>query len=168
LAVSLELSGTSWKLALPDGKQDRPAIYTVNDEAPASRLLHVVAVIDIVKHKWKLSQQVRVAVIHEAGQDGFWISRTLSTRGYQVLVVDPASIPVERHSRRAKTDWLDAIRLVMCLRAWMRGERDRMRVVRVPSLETEAQRHLVRDRGELQKEIGQHRDRIRKLLRTVG
>jgi transposase len=29
-------------------------------------------------------------------------------------------------------------------------------------------RHLARERGQLQKEVGQHRDRIRKLLRTVG
>ena len=70
--------------------------------------------------------------------------------------------------RRAKTDRLDAIRLVLALRAWLRGERDRMKVVRVPAVEAEGQRHLVRERGTLQKEIGQHRDRMRKLLCTVG
>ena len=89
-------------------------------------------------------------------------------RGYETLVVDPASIPVERKARRAKTDRLDAIRLVLALRGWLRGERDRMRVVRVPPAPAEAQRHLVRDRGTLQKEVGQHRDRLRKLLGTVG
>jgi transposase len=75
---------------------------------------------------------------------------------------------VERQARRAKTDRLDAIKLVNCLLAWLRGERDRMHVIRVPGAEAEAQRHLARDRGELQKEIQQHRDRTRKLLRTVG
>jgi transposase len=75
---------------------------------------------------------------------------------------------VERRGRRAKTDRLDAIRLVMALRAWLRGERDRMKVARVPSVEAEGQRHLTRERGTLQKEVGQHRDRLRKLLRTVG
>jgi transposase len=82
--------------------------------------------------------------------------------------VDPASIPVERRARRAKTDRLDSIRLVVTLRAWLRGERDRMKVVRVPAVEAEGQRHLVRERGTLQKEIGQHRDRLRKLLGTLG
>jgi transposase len=43
-----------------------------------------------------------------------------------------------------------------------------MRPVRVPSERAEGLRHLTRDRGQLQKEVGQHRDRIRKLLRTVG
>src|SRR3712207_1963147 len=120
LAVSLELSGASWKIALHDGKRDRPAIYTVSEQAAAPRLLHAVAVIEAVKQKWSLTEQAPVAVIYEAGQDGFWVSRALFAHGYQVLVVDPASIPVERHARRAKTDRLDAIRLVMCLRAWVR------------------------------------------------
>ena len=57
---------------------------------------------------------------------------------------------------------------MLTLRGWLRGEYDRMHVIRVPTVEAEAQRQLVRDRGELQKETQQHRDRIRKLLRTVG
>jgi transposase len=119
LAVSLELASTSWKIALHDGKRDKPAIYTVSEIAPAPRLEHAVAVIEAVRQKWSMPEHAPAAVIYEAGQDGFWISRALSARGYQVLVVDPASIPVERHARRAKTDRLDAIRLVMCLRAWL-------------------------------------------------
>lgn len=168
LAVSLELSSKSWKLALHDGKRDKPGIYTIGDEAATARLTHAIAVIEEVKKKWQLRDDIRVTVLYEAGQDGFWISRALGERGIETLIVDPASIPVERHARRAKTDRLDAIKLVTCLRAWLRGERDRMHVIRIPSPEAEAQRQLVRDRGELQKEVGQHRDRMRKLLRTVG
>ncbi len=107
-------------------------------------------------------------VSDEAGQDAFWNIRALSKIGCAALVVDPASIPVERHTRRAKTDRLGAIKLVSSLCAWLLGERDRMHVIQVPTPEAEAQRQLPRDRGELQKEIGQHRDRIRKLLLTVG
>lgn len=168
LAVSLELSSKSWKIALHDGKRDKPAIHAADDEAPAKRLAHAVTVIEEAKRKWRLPEQARVVVSYEAGQDGFWISRALARIGYETLVVDPASIPVERHARRAKTDRLDAIKLVTCLRAWLRGERDRMHVIRIPTPETEAQRQLVRDRGELQKETTQHRDQIRKLVRTVG
>lgn len=86
----------------------------------------------------------------------------------EALEADAASIPVERQARRAKTDRLDAIRLMNSLLSWLRGERDRVHIVRRPTLEAEAQRHLSRDRGELQKEIGQHRTRMRMLLRTVG
>lgn len=168
LAVALELSGKSWKIALLDGKRNKPALYAVDDAAPAARMAHLLTVMAQVKRKWALPGQIRTAVIYEAGQDGFWIHRALSALGHDVLVVDPASIPVERHARRAKTDRLDAVRLLTCLRRWLRGERDGMRVVHVPTVDAEAQRHLVRERGQLQKEIGQHRDRMRKLLRTVG
>lgn len=168
LAVSLELAKGSWKLALHDGRRETAALHSVSHEQAAGRLAEAVAVIEETRRKWGLGQAVRVVVIYEAGQDGFWIERALSARGFEVMVVDPASIPVERRARRAKTDRLDAIRLVMSLLAWLRGERDRLHAVRVPTVDAEAQRHRVRERGELQKEIGQHRDRVRKLLRTVG
>ncbi len=151
-----------------DGKRERPAIHTVSASSAACRLEQAVQQIEEIKTRWGLAPHICTVVLYEAGQDGFWIARALSKLGYEPLICDPASIPVERHARRAKTDRLDAIRLMMCLLAWLRGEYDRMHLIRVPSIEAEAQRHLVRDRGELQKEVMQHRDRIRKLLRTVG
>lgn len=168
LTVALELASKSWKVALQDEQRERPAIHTASEEGAATRLARTIALIDTAKQKWQLSEPVRVVVMYEAGQDGFWICRALQKAGYEAMVVDPASIPVERHARRAKTDRLDAIRLLSCLRGWLRGELDRMHPVRVPTAEAEALRHLARDRGQLLKEIGQHRDRIRKLLRTVG
>jgi transposase len=111
---------------------------------------------------------VRTVVCYEAGQDAFWICRALQVHGIECYVIDPASTPVERHRRRAKTDRLDAIKLVINLRAWLRGERDRMHVVHVPASQDEASRQLMRERGQLQKEVLQHRDRMRKLLATLG
>ncbi|MGF6371305.1 transposase [Paraburkholderia sp. RAU6.4a] len=168
LAVSLELAATKWKVTLHDGRRDNPAVHTVAEPQAASRLQAVLALIAQHREKWALPADVRVVVSYEAGQDAFWIYRALQARGIECHVVDPASIPVERHKRRAKTDRLDAIKLVINLRAWLRGERDRMRVIRVPSLQDEASRHLMRDRGQLQKEVLQHRDRMRKLLATFG
>lgn len=168
LAVSLELASNSWKLAMQDEKRDRPAVHTTSEDGAAERFARTIDLIEAAKRKWKLAEPVQVVVMYEAGQDGFWICRALSDAGYTAYVVDPASIPVERHARRAKTDRLDALRLLSCLRGYLRGERDRMHPVRVPSPEAEALRHLTRERGQLQKEVCQHRDRIRKLLRTVG
>lgn len=168
LGVSLELASGKWKLALQDGKRPNATIRTVDDETPAGRLDAVLAEVDKIKAKWGVPPAMRTVFLYEAGQDGFWIARHLIALGHEALVCDPASLLVKRHARRAKTDRLDAIALVTALRAWMAGEQDRMRVVRIPAVEDEARRHLVRDRGELQKETLQHRDRIRKLLRTVG
>ncbi|KAA0995542.1 IS110 family transposase [Paraburkholderia panacisoli] len=168
LAVSLELAVGKWKVALHDGRRERPAVHTVAQPQAAARLQAVLDVIEQQKLKWSLPAGVRIVVSYEAGQDAFWISRALQSRGIECYVIDPASIPVERHKRRAKTDRLDAIKLVINLRAWLRGERDRMHVVHVPSPQDEASRQLMRDRGQLQKEVLQHRDRMRKLLATLG
>lgn len=168
LAVSLELAKNSWKSALYDCQREHPAVHTITSPHPGERLDEAVEVIERTRCKWGLSEQCRVVVVFEMGQDGFWIARALQKRGYEVLPIDPASVPVERHVRRAKTDRLDAIKLVMTLLGWLRGERNRMRVVHMPTPEAEDLRHLTRERGQLQKEVQQHRDRIRKLLRTVG
>jgi transposase len=168
LTVALELASKSWKLALQHDGRERPAIHSANAEDATARLTQTIDQIEAIKRKWQLAQPVRVVVMYEAGQDGFWIYRALQDVGYETWVVNPASIPVARQARRAKTDRLDALLLLSCLRGWLRGERDRMHPVRVPTAEAEALRHLTRERGQLQKEVGQHRDRIRKLLRTVG
>ncbi len=153
LAVSLdcqrELEG-----GIARRQRDTPAIHNASSEDAAQRLAETVAVIEAQKAKWQLPPGCRVVVLYEAGQDGFWICRALSKLGYETLVVDPASIPVERHARRAKTDRLDAIKLVTSLRAWLRGERDRMHVIRIPTPDAEAQRHLARDRANCRKKRG--------------
>ena len=168
LTASLELASKHWKVALQDGTHALPTVLTTQQETASERFEEMVAMLEKARHEWKLAASCRVVVLYEAGQDGFWISRALAQRGYEAIVADPASIPVERQARRAKTDRLDAIRLLSCLRGWLRGERDRLRAVRMPSPEAEEMRHLIRERGQLQKEVCQHRDRICKLLRTVG
>src|SRR6202051_1406916 len=168
VAVSPERAAAKWKAALHAGRREKPAVHTVAQPQAAARLQAVLDLIEAHREKWSLPAGVRTVVSYEAGQDAFWICRALQARGIECYVVDPASIPVERHKRRAKTNRLDAIKLVINLRAWLRGERDRMHVVHVPSPQDEASRQLMRDRGELQKEVLQHRDRMRKLLATLG
>ena len=168
LAVSLELASSSWRLALQDGNRENAAVKSVNAEVPADRLQQFIDEIGKIKLKWGLAEDVRTVVLYEAGQDGFWIQRALAARGLETLICDPASLQVTRQARRAKTDRLDALKLVAVLRRWLAGDRDSMRVIQVPTVEAEAERHYVRDRGQLQKEAMQHGDRIRKLLRTVG
>ena len=168
LAVSLELAATTWKAALQHGQREKPAVHTLAEPQAAARLRALLVLIERYKQKWSLDARVPLVVSYEAGQDAFWIYRALTAQHIECYVVDPASIPVGRHQRRAKTDRLDAIRLVTNLRAWLRGERDCMHVVHVPSSQDEASRQLMRDRGQLQKEVLQHRYRMRKLLATLG
>jgi len=116
-------ASTGRRPRLHDGKREKPAIHTVSANSAACRLQQVVQQIEKVKSRWGLAPDVRTVVLYEAGQDGFWIARALAKLGFEPLICDPASIPVERHARRAKTDRLDVIRLLMCLRAWSRGIR---------------------------------------------
>jgi transposase len=74
---------------------------------------------------------------------------------------------VDRRARRAKTDRLDATKLVQQLvRHDERG--DRLRAVRVPSVEEEDARRPVRELGRLKQERGAHSSRIRGLLTLHG
>jgi len=168
LEGSLELAEKSWKVAVTDGKRPNPTVFKVDTADLAARLEELLRRLAEFKRRWGLPAHCQIVLVHEAGQDGFWIARALQARGVRVLVIDSASVQVSRHARRRKTDRLDALKLLDELRAWLRGERRELRVLHIPSEEEEARRLLSRERGLLQKEIGQHRDRMTKLLRLQG
>ncbi len=167
LAVALELAKASWKVALSDARR-APRLKTVDAPQPLARLEQVVQTIAETRALWALPASARVVVVYEAGQDGFWLQRALQARALEVLVIDPASLLMARRRRLAKTDRLDALRLVEALLAWLRGEQRRFQVVCPPSVEDEDRRHWGRERQQLQRELQQHRNRIEKLLATVG
>jgi len=66
--------------------------------------------------------------------------------GIENIIVDSASIEVSRRGRRAKTDRLDAGKLVGMLLRYHAGDRKVWSVVRVPTPEEEDRRHLHRGR----------------------
>ena len=139
LVVALELSGKSWQAgAVVPGVARRP-----RRRLEPRDMTGLLKAID----RWKseaagAGRAVRqVALIYEAGRDGFWIARYLLARGIAVQVVHPASIPVERPGRRAKTDRIDLDMLLRTVLAWLRGEPRVCSMVRVPSeAEEEARR----------------------------
>jgi hypothetical protein len=49
----------------------------------------------------KLGRPIRVVSVYETGYDGFWLHRRLTAMGIENRVVDAASIPVDRRSRRS-------------------------------------------------------------------
>ena len=59
---------------------------------------------------------------YEADYDGFWLHLLLEGQGVRSHVIDPASVQVDRRARRAKTDHIDAERLLRSLIAYLRGE----------------------------------------------
>jgi transposase len=94
---------------------------------------------------------VKVAVVQEAGRDGFSVHRLLEESGAESWVVDPASIAVDRRKRRVKTDRIDVEKLLQTLIAWARGERLVCSMVHPPTVAQEDDRRLRRERGRLKK-----------------
>jgi transposase len=109
-----------------------------------------------------------VVSCYEAGYDGFWLHRLLEAHGIRNYVIDPASLQVDRRARRAKTDRVDAERLLRSLMAYLRGEPKVWSVVRVPSVLEEDDRRLHRERDRLISERIQHVNRIKGLLAIHG
>lgn len=79
----------------------------------------------------------RIAVAFEAGRDGFWLARWLRARGIEAYVIHPASIPVSREQRRAKTDRLDIGLLKRAFLGWLRGEEKHCTMAAIPTVEEE-------------------------------
>ena len=97
------------------------------------------------KARFGLGLEAPVRSCYEAGRDGFWLHRWLLAHGIANVVVDSSSIEVNRRARRAKTDRLDAGKLVHLLMRWAQGERKVWSVVHVPTPEAEAARQLTRE-----------------------
>ena len=107
-------------------------------------------------------------ICYEAGYEGFWLYRRLIALGIRVVVIDPASLLVDRRAKRAKTDRIDARAMVRALMAWARGERQVLSEVRVPTVEQDDARRGLRERQRLVKERTGHGNRIKGLLKTQG
>jgi transposase len=163
LYLALELSHKSWKLGFSDGRAVRARIRSIearNFQALGDEIAQA-------KRHFGLEATVEAVSCYEAGREGFWIHRALVEKKIANVVVDAASIDVQRR-KRAKTDRLDAESLVRKLVRYHRGECDVWSVVRVPSIEDEDARQLHRDIFVLQRERQQHQLRIQSLLYTQG
>ena len=164
LYVGFELSQQTWKLALTSGMAAAPLLQTVTP-GDGVALQRVFAA---ARRRLGLPSATRVVSCYEAGRDGFWIHRWLTTLTVQNRVVDSASIEVSRRAKRAKTDRLDALKLVAMLVRVCHGERRVWCEVTVPTVEAEATRHGSRERARLVQDRTALRNQVRSWLVTCG
>jgi transposase len=162
LHLAFELSQNKWKLGFSDGNKQRFKTIVARD------LDQLQEEIRKAKDKFNFKVDVRIVSCYEAGRDGFWLHRYLLSCGIENVVVDSSSIEVDRRKRRAKTDRIDAGKLLNMLMRYHWGERLAWRVVRVPSVEEEDGRHLHRELEVLRKERTMHRNRMKGLLIQHG
>src|SRR6516165_7966456 len=164
LYVALELSRGTWKLAFSVGPGRPPRIRSI----PARCAELVMFEIKKAKLRFGLPEKAKVVSCYEAGRDGFWIHRQLVHEGLENIVVDSASIEVSRRKRRAKSDRLDAAKLVSMLIRWHNGERNVWSVVRVPTVTDEDCRQLHRELIELKADRTELLNRMKGLLAGLG
>jgi transposase len=164
--VAIELSQRSWLAVIHSPDQNRLSRHKL---APGD-CAGLLALIEKVRGRVarRTGHWPTVVSCYEAGYDGFWLHRRLEAEGIENVVIDPASLSVDRRARRAKTDRIDGEQMIRALLAWRRGEPRVMSVVRVPTADQEDARRRTRERERLIKEQTGHLNRIKALLRTVG
>ena len=158
LYMSLELGDRSWKLTISDGRRG-PSRYSV-DAGDTAAVLDCVAK---ARTRCGVSAEARVHSCYEAGRDGWWLHRWLIAQGIDNILVDSASIEVNRRARRAKTDRLDGDKLLAMLLRHHAGERV-WSVLHEPTPADEDARRAHRELERLMHERTAHANRIGSLL----
>ena len=163
LYVALELSKDTWKLGFTTSRTKKARIRDVR----ARDLPGFLAEIGAAKKRLGLPPDTPVKSCYEAGRDGFWIHRFLEAHGIMNLIIDPASIEVDRRRRRAKTDRIDAQKLAQLLARHGDGE-EVLRVVHVPPPDAEDERLLPRQLSTLKRKRTQTTNQIQAKLFQHG
>ena len=166
LYAALELSKNSWLLAIQLPDRDNPSLHPIKGGDAEGLVAKLDAACDRLAKMtgWR----PRVMLCYEAGYDGFWLARFLEQRGIDCLVMDPASLQVDRRARRVKTDRIDVEKLLHTVIAWCRGEHHVCSMVVIPSVAEEDLRRSHRERDRLVRERTAHINRIKGLFFAQG
>jgi transposase len=163
--VAFELSKAKWHLGVILPASQKLSRFRIDGGDLAALSGHLA--------NWRAKagaagKPVRIVSCYEAGYDGHWLHRWLTSQGVINYEIDPASIQVNRRARRPKTDRIDLEQLMSTLLRYLRGEPRVCSMVRVPSPEDEDRRRASRERDRLLKERSGHSNRITGLLHAQG
>lgn len=167
LYVAIEISGKSWVVGVKSPASKKIGLHSLG---PADK----EALRDLIKNQrakaeQALGREVRVLCCYEAGYEGFWLERWLEqAMSIETVVLDPASLLVNRKAKQRKTDRIDAKKMVRALLAHDRGDAAVLSQVRVPSVEEEDRKRLLRERRRLVKERTSLTNSIKGLLKLHG
>lgn len=164
--LAFELSKAKWKLGVMLPGSQKLSRYTI----AGGDLTALAARLSDIRKKAAAqdSRPVQVLSCYEAGLDGHWLHRWLTTQGVINHEIDPSSIEVNRRARRAKTDRIDLEKMMRAFLAHLRGEPRVCSIIHVPTVEDEDRKRLTRERERLLKERNAHTNRIKGLLFGQG
>ncbi len=167
LYVAIEISGKSWVVGIKDPTSERTGLYSL-------RSADVEGLKDLIeRHRARaerdLGREVRILCCYEAGYEGFWLAHWLGrVLSVETVVLDPASLLVNRKAKQRKTDRIDAKKMVRALLAHDRGDTAVRSRVWVRSVEEEDRKRLLRERRRLVKERTSLTNAIKGLLKPQG
>jgi transposase len=164
LFLAFELADANWKLGFSIGLAQKPRRRKIEARDLAALGDEIV----LAKRRFHVPETAAVKSCYEAGRDGFWLHRYLEDTGVENLVVDSASIEVNRRAKRVKTDRIDVGKLLNMLIRYHSGEEKVWSVVHVPSVEAEDMRHLHRQLNKFKVDRTRHICRIKGVLASQG
>jgi transposase len=164
LYIALELGQDKWLLACATQAAEKPRYRSL----PARDLTRLQEEITKAKQRFGLTADAPVRTCYEAGRDGFWLHRALTSRGIDNVVVDSGAIEVNRRRKHLKSDPVDAAKLLNWLCRYHGGERKVGSVVNVPTVADEDRRQLHRGLKDLQCQQTECSNRIKGLLASQG
>jgi transposase len=164
LDIALELSQDKWLLAGATQAAEKPRFRSL----PARDLTRLREEIAKAKHRFGLPADAPVCTCYEAGRDGFWLHRALTSQGIVNIIVDSSALEVNRRSKQVKSDPVAAGKLLNLLCRYHGGERKVWRVVQVPAVADEDGRQLHRGLKDLQRQPTECSNRIQGLLASQG
>jgi len=160
--VAFELGNRKWKLAISNGQKVRLV------DVEAREMTAIENALADARRRLNVKDGASIYSCYEAGGDGFWLHRWLVEKGIANVVVDSSSIEVTRKYRRAKTDRLDAEKLVSMLMRHVGGETKVWQVCRVPTVEQEDDRQPQRELRLLLEDETRLNNQIRAQLKLFG
>src|SRR5208337_4001086 len=104
--ASVDLSKTKWVVAITAPHFNDAQTFTL--KAFDTEALLQLFRSTLSKARAERGDGATLTCCYESGYDGFWLQRLLASQGFPTLVFDPASFPVKRRARQAKTDRIDA------------------------------------------------------------
>ena len=167
LYVAIEISRKSWVIGVKSPASEKIGLHSLG---PADKEgLRDLIETQRAKAEQALDREIRVLCCYEAGYEGFWLARWLEEEmSIETVVLDPASLLVNRKAKQRKTDRIDAKKMVRALLAHDRGDAAVLSKVRVPSVEEEDRKRLVRERRRMVKERTSLTNSIKGLLKLHG
>jgi transposase len=99
LFCALELSKKTWLLGIQFPDREQPSVYPIKGGDSEGLLAKLGMATD--RYAKPSGKKPSIRICYEARYDAFWLARFLKAHGIECLVIDSASMQVNRRSRRA-------------------------------------------------------------------